>query len=150
MRSVGRQLPVAIPHISLSFSFFLADGYEEKWLTQLVKHVLFEEISAWTTSIGYFSQLNKKILYVAVEPQEEFALLYKKISLLLRPGIFFDTTVFERGMLPSYVPHISLDYDFDGDAYTFASLQSEKIEAFFDVSRLSVMRIQQNSIEIIS
>ena len=53
----------------------------------------------------------------------------------------YDVTVFDGGVLPSFLPHLTLDYDFDGDAYTLASLQNEKIEAYFDIAHLSVMKI---------
>lgn len=145
-RCVGRSLPVTSPHISMSFPFYLNDGYGEEWLSRAINLVHFLEIGAWLSEVSYFSQQNKKILYASVEPFASFYSLHLQVSQAIRPGAHYDVTVFDGGVLPSFLPHLTLDYDFDGDAYTLASLNQEKIEAYFDIAHVSVMKILSSTI----
>lgn len=145
-RCVGRTLPVTSPHISLSFSFYLHNGYGEEWLTRAINSLQFPEIGAWLSGVSQFSQQSKKFLYASVEPVASFYSLHLLVSQTIRPGAHYDLTVFDGGVLPTFLPHLTMDYDFDGDAYTEASLNHEKIEAYFDITHVSVMKILDTTI----
>ena len=141
-RATGKDLPTHNLHISFTFSFFLKEGYGEAWLLRQVKENAFEPISAWLTSFETFSQLNKKILYVRVEPFEELVNLQKQIIGSIQAGVEVDLTVYSDRVVPEFVPHISLDYEFAGDETILNRLRAEKAHAWFEVDTLTVIRME--------
>jgi 2'-5' RNA ligase len=145
-RCLGRSLPVTTPHISFTFPFYLHEGYGEEWLGNVSSSLVFDEIGAWLSGVSSFSQHTKKILYIAVEPTPALYALNLQVSQAIRSAAHYDLSVYDGGVLPSFLPHLTLDYDFDGDGYTLGSLNHEKIEAFFDIKKLSVMKISGTTI----
>ena len=51
----------------------------------------------------------------------------------LRNGIVFDKSVFSEGILPSFLPHVTIDYDFNGDMST---LQKQELDETFWLKKL--------------
>lgn len=145
-RVTGRELPTENLHISLTYPFYLSDGYGEDWLRARAVALDFETISAWVDQLGVFEQ-DKRILYIGIEPENEIVKLHQEITKSIREGISFDLSVYASGELPTYLPHISLDYDFDGDVYTLESLRAEMIQAYFDIDELAIFGYDQKSFE---
>lgn len=148
-RVTGRELPVQKLHLSVSYSFFLHDDYSEEWLFNTVASIKLPSIAAFVSGIFVFEHDGRKILYARIEPASEFLVIHKQLLPLLRRGTTYDTSVFAHGILPPFLPHISLDYLFDGDAYTLASLQAERVQAYFDLNKLSVLKIHSEDVSIL-
>ncbi len=142
-RTTGRQLLSHNLHISFTYPFFLKDGFEEKWLKSRVVNCRFDEIEGYFSKIDVFEQNYKKILYIKIKPKDKLEKLHLKLNKKLRKGVLYDKRIFENEELPKYLPHVSIDYDFDGDVYTLESLRAEEIKAYFDVSKLSVIRFNE-------
>jgi 2'-5' RNA ligase len=134
-------------HLSLVFSFNLKNGYDEKWLIERLIKVRFRPIAAKLTIPGLFEQQGKQILYLTVEPYDELMDLHRRINKTIGKGTEIETTGFDGGELPDFWPHITLDYDFDGDRYTFAGLEREGVMVYFEIERLTIVRMRLGGME---
>ncbi|MFC1653623.1 hypothetical protein ACFL1M_02150 [Patescibacteria group bacterium] len=143
---VGRSLPVANLHISLTFPFFLKDTHDEGWLKNRVNDLLMKSIDAWTTIVDVYSQKNK-LLYVQVEPVDRFRKNNTNLSTILRQGTVFDVSPYINNELPTYSSHISLDYDFDENELVLHSLRKEIVELQFNTGEPTVVRFDENLFE---
>ena len=130
-RITGRDVAFTDFHISLIHPFHLKSTHSEEWILGQIEREGFESLDAWLTRIGVFKQ-KKKTLFIGVEPKDEMRRVHLKLGQILRKGIMYDSSPFLGGELPIFHPHITIDYDFDGDELTLNSLQIERFEAYFD------------------
>ena len=145
-RVTGRELLTENMHISLTYPFLIHSTHSESWITEKLNGYEFESIDSWLTRVDVFEQ-KKRLLYIKVEPYEDYFSMHLTINRVLRSGIQIDTKPFVGGNLPVYIPHIGLDYDFDGDHLTLHSLRVEKIEAWFDSGQPRLYKFDNNLFE---
>ena len=77
-----------------------------------------------------------------MEPFEELVNLQKQIIGSIQAGVEVDLTVYSDRVVPEFVPHISLDYEFAGDETILNRLRAEKAHAWFEVDTLTVIRME--------
>jgi 2'-5' RNA ligase len=143
-RVTGREMPANNLHISLIYPFHIYPTHSEEWVVNRLNNFHFESIDSRLTKIDVFEQ-NKKLLYVKVEPYEDYYASHLIVNRILRSGIQIDTKPFKSGTLPAYMPHIVVDYDFDGDELTLHSLSLEKIGAWFDSGYPRLYKFDENT-----
>ena len=129
---------VKTPHLSILWPFFLNSGVTEKTILKNIKNISFDSFEAKLSKLSVWVQKNKKILVVEVEPQKTFQKIFGEVLLILRSDIVFDKSVFSDGLLPSFLPHITLDYDFKG-----AVEEVNSKESIFEVSKIGLFREEE-------
>lgn len=146
LKVTGRKLPASNLHISLIYPFFIHSSYSEEWVLNKLKNYDFISIDSRLSDIDVFRQ-EKDLLYVSVEPENDYLASYLTVNRILRPGIHIDTKPFLNGELPDYVPHIGIDYDFNGDHLTLHSLKEGGIGAMFESGQPRLYRFDENIFE---
>ena len=106
-----------------------------------VRNILFESFEARLSKLSVWEQKDKKILVVEVEPKEKFQKIFGEVLLALRSDIVFDKSVFSEGLLPNFLPHITIDYDFNGDVSKLD--KQELIKCFFAVDKMGLYREEE-------
>jgi 2'-5' RNA ligase len=133
-----KSFPVKNLHLSILWPFFINSGVAEEAILKKIKNISFECFEAKLSKSLVWEQKNKKILVVEVEPKEKFQKIFGEVLLTLRSDILFDKSVFSEGLLPSFLPHITIDYDFKG--------KIEEInlkESVFKVSEVDLYREEE-------
>jgi len=115
IKKSGKKLPVKNLHLSILWPFYLNAGVTEEIILEKLKNILFENFEAKLLKLLVWEQKNKKILVVEMEPKSKFQKIFGEILMVLRKDIVFDKSVFSEGLLPDFLPHITLNYNFDGD-----------------------------------
>ncbi|KKR67333.1 MAG: hypothetical protein UU09_C0032G0015 [Microgenomates group bacterium GW2011_GWA2_40_6] len=140
-QKIGLISKVKTPHLSILWPFFLNTGVTEKNILEKVRNILFESFEARLSKLSVWEQKDKKILVVEVEPKEKFQKIFGEVLLALRSDIVFDKSVFSEGLLPNFLPHITIDYDFNGDVSKLD--KQELIKCFFAVDKMGLYREEE-------
>lgn len=114
-QKIGLISKVKTPHLSILWPFYLNAGVAKETILKKIKNISFESFEARLSKLSVWEQKDKKILVVEVEPKDKFQKIFGEVLLVLRSDIVFDKSVFSEGLLPSFLPHITLNYNFDGD-----------------------------------
>jgi len=131
-----RALPIQHLHISILHPFFLKQDRTEEELYEALRRINIAPFTASYSSVGVYHQHDKKILHITLQPQDKFSQLHQKSLESIQDYIDFDKAPFTGGIIPTFDPHISLDYDWKGDALAFAHLQGNA----FNIQSLDVKK----------
>lgn len=136
-QNIGLVTKVKTPHLSILWPFFLNDKTREKTIKNKLKNISIDSFEARLSRLSVWEQKDKKILVVEVDPKDKFQKIFGGVLLALRSEIMFDKSVFSEGLLPSFSPHITVDYDFNGEIST---LQKLKLNKTFLVEEVDLYR----------
>jgi len=139
-QKIGLISKVKTPHLSILWPFFLNTGVTEKKILEKVRNISFESFEVRLSKLSVWEQKNKKILVVEVEPKEKFQKIFGEVLLALRSDIVFDKSVFSEGLLPSFLPHITIDYDFKREIST---LQNQELNETFPAEKVDLYREEE-------
>ena len=70
-----------------------------------------------------FVQKSKNVLYLPIIPPEPLAVLYKEIFTMTAPSVHIETNAYNGGVLPEYLPHVTVNYNFKGEISQFLAPQ---------------------------
>ncbi|MEK7527870.1 MAG: hypothetical protein AAB574_02550 [Patescibacteria group bacterium] len=137
LKKSGKDLTIENLHLSILWPFFINNGVTEETILEKIKNISVGNFEARLSKLLVLEQKNKKILAAEVEPKEKFQKIFGEVLMSLRNGIVFDKSVFSEGILPSFLPHVTIDYDFNGDMST---LQKQELDETFLVEKVDLYR----------
>ncbi|MFA5025362.1 MAG: 2'-5' RNA ligase family protein [Candidatus Shapirobacteria bacterium] len=106
------KLPVKNIHLTLVAPFFIKEGKTEAEMIEKINEIKVYSFMAKFVGLDVFEQKSRKILFAKVEPEIEFKELSEKSNRILKDLIEMDTSPYSTGTIPSFKPHVTIDYDF--------------------------------------
>jgi hypothetical protein len=119
--AAGSELPIKRLHCSLVYPFYLGGDLTEEQLARHLKAFHFTPFLARLGELKLVDYQEKKLLWIALEPKEEWRALHDALGSHLSGRIRLDETLFPDGQFPPFDAHFSLNYNWQGDFESFRS-----------------------------
>lgn len=121
----GHPSPVHFHHITIVSPFMIKNGSTVDNVFGVIKSIHFDSFEALFGKIDVFTQHDRKILHVEIEPAEIFERLHERYGSAIAPYVELDTSPFTNGVIPQYRAHTTIDYNVE-------NVSSELINQKFD------------------
>ncbi|MBI5151702.1 MAG: 2'-5' RNA ligase family protein [Candidatus Pacebacteria bacterium] len=125
IQMTGHPSPVHFHHVTIVSPFTIKNDSTIDDVTRAIKSIHFDVFMASFGNVGVFTQHDRKILHMEIEPAKIFEQLHKRYGSAIAPYVELDTSPFTSGVIPQYRAHTTIDYN-------AGNISSELIHQKFD------------------